>query len=39
MDVNVIQIGVALGEDLAVVAIKPGVDGVLIENCILNFKF
>ena len=38
VDVDVVEVRVAFGENLAIVAIKPGVDGVLIETVSLIFS-
>ena len=38
VDVDVIEVRVALREDFAIVAVKPGVDGVLIEHSIFDFQ-
>ena len=38
VNVDVIQVRVALGENLAIVAVKPGVNGVLIEYRVFYFQ-
>src|ERR1051326_28442 len=38
VNIDVVEVRVPLGEDFAVVVAKPGVNGVLVENRILDFK-